>query len=153
MWQERVSEFVTLFVVINPLGALPVFLALAGDCNTTARRKMAVKAVVVAFVVLAFFAFGGSFLLRHMNISLNAFQIAGADNDRDNVAGKAMTIGVLVSVLLVQLGILWASEPVSRLIGKSGAAVIGRVMGMIVAALAVNIVLAAVVAWLGLPTL
>ena len=56
-------------------------------------------------------------------------------------------------VLLIQLAILLASGPITRLIGTTGASVIGRIMGMLLAALAVSMVLGAVAEWLNLPAL
>ena len=57
------------------------------------------------------------------------------------------------SPLLIQLAILLASGPITRLIGTTGASVIGRIMGMLLAALAVSMVLGAVAEWLNLPAL
>ena len=39
MWQERLSEFVTLFIVVNPLAALPVFLAVTRGFDAAAHRQ------------------------------------------------------------------------------------------------------------------
>jgi multiple antibiotic resistance protein len=75
------------------------------------------------------------------------------DDDRFNVLGQLATVGVLAAVLLIQLVVLLAAVPVSRLIGMAGASVIGRVMGMLLAALSVSMVLGAVGDWLSLPKL
>ena len=77
MWQERLSEFVTLLIVVNPIGALPVFLAVAGGFDTVTQRRVALSAVLVSFFVLLFFIIGGGFLLEKMGISLRSFQVAG----------------------------------------------------------------------------
>jgi multiple antibiotic resistance protein len=77
MWQERLSEFVTLFIVVNPLSALPVFLAVAGSFETATQRRVALTAVLAAFAVLVLFIVGGGFVLEKMGISLRSFQIAG----------------------------------------------------------------------------
>jgi multiple antibiotic resistance protein len=77
MWQERLNEFVTLLIVVNPLGALPMFLALAGGYDTATQRRVALTAVLVSFGVLLFFIVAGGFLLEKMGISLRSFQIAG----------------------------------------------------------------------------
>jgi small neutral amino acid transporter SnatA (MarC family) len=42
-WQRHLSEFVTLFLVINPFGALPVFLAIVGGLDPPAQRKIALN--------------------------------------------------------------------------------------------------------------
>ena len=77
MWQERLSEFVTLFIVINPVSALPVFLAVAGGLDTASQRRIALTAVLAAFAVLVLFIIGGGFVLEKMGISLRSFQVAG----------------------------------------------------------------------------
>jgi multiple antibiotic resistance protein len=75
------------------------------------------------------------------------------DDDRFNLAGQVTTIGVIVLVLAVQLLLLLAAGPILRLIGTTGAGVISRVMGMLLAALAVSLILGAVGDWLNLPQL
>jgi len=76
-----------------------------------------------------------------------------SDDDRYNLAGRLATVGVLALVLLIQFAILLASGPITRLIGIAGAGVIGCIMGMLLAALAVSMVLGAVAEWLNLPAL
>ena len=77
MWQERLSEFVTLFIVVNPISALPMFLAVTAGFDTAKQRTVAVTAVLVSFGVLLLFIIAGGFLLEKMGISLRSFQIAG----------------------------------------------------------------------------
>jgi len=202
MW-HRISEFITLFVVIDPFGASGTFLAVTTGYTPATKRKLAALSVVVAFAVLLFFIVLGQIIVEAMGISLRAFQIAGGivlflfatwmilgevkevstsgdssamalavypiaipaiagpgtmltvilltDNDRFSVTEQAMTTLVVAAVLLVQYVLLLAAEQVSRVIGKSGANVIRRVMGMILASVAVNAVLTALASWLGLP--
>ena len=76
-WQQRLSEFVTLFLVINPFGALPTFMELAETLDPRAQRKLALSATVISFAVLVFFIVAGAFLLAQMGISIRAFQISG----------------------------------------------------------------------------
>jgi multiple antibiotic resistance protein len=204
-WQQRLSEFVTLFLVINPFGVLPAFLAVTGTHTVSAQRKIALQAVLISFVVLVFFVIAGAFLLEQMGIPIRAFQISGGillflvaldmirsrsltdepdtaqsdaalavyplaipkiagpgsmltvvlltDDDRFNPLGQAVTVGVLALVLVVTLLILLLSGPISRVIGAAGVSVVSRVMGMLLAAMAVGMVLSAVGDWLGLPKL
>ncbi len=76
-----------------------------------------------------------------------------SDNDRTNIAGQLGTVGMLALVMAIQLLLLLAATPVSRLIGPSGAGVIGRAMGILLAALAVSTTLTAIGDWLNLPKL
>ena len=75
------------------------------------------------------------------------------DDDRFNPLGQLITVGVLAAVLVIQLVVLLAAGPISRVIGIGGASVIARVMGMLLAALAVSMVLGAIGDWLSLPKL
>jgi multiple antibiotic resistance protein len=69
--------FLTLFVVMDPIGLGPLFLALAGNRTPAQRLQVARKAVLVASGILFVFALGGGALLRYLNISLDAFRVAG----------------------------------------------------------------------------
>ena len=77
MWEERLSEFITLFIVINPFGVLPAFLAMTAGVPSDTQRKLASMAVLVSFVVLLFFIVAGGFLLEKIGVSLRSFQIGG----------------------------------------------------------------------------
>ena len=70
-----------------------------------------------------------------------------------DILDQFATVGVVAAVLAIQYVLLLAAEPVSRAIGPAGTAIVGRIMGVLLAALAVNIVLAALATWLALPKL
>ena len=72
-----ISAFVTLFVVVDPFGLVPAFLALTDGLKAKMRRRVAVRAALIAAVILAGFALGGDWLLQRLGISLPAFRIAG----------------------------------------------------------------------------
>jgi multiple antibiotic resistance protein len=204
-WERHFSEFVTLFLVINPFGVLPTFLVVANGLDARAQRRLAAYSVLIAFLVLLFFMIAGDFLLYHMGVPTRAFQISGGivlflialemirgdahaveyataegqlalaiyplavpkiaspgamlaaifltDGDRFNFIGMTTTIGVLALVLAIQFVVLLASGPILRLIGTTGASVIGRILGTMLAAFAVSMVLGAVAEWLNLPAL
>lgn len=76
-WQNHLSEFVTLFLVINPFASLPIFMAATSAFDEGRQRRIALTAVLSALTLLIIFVFAGNFLLRHLGISIRAFQIAG----------------------------------------------------------------------------
>lgn len=197
------QQFITLWVVIDPIGTLPIFLGVTAGASAGTRRATAVRAVAVAFGVLLAFLVGGQIVLGALNIALPAFQIAGGlvlllfaltmifgtpkptaelaevdhrhssvfplaipsiaspgamlavvvltDNTRYSVAEQAVTAGLMAAVLACTLAILMLAAPIHRLIGMTGEAVISRVMGIILAAVAVDEMLRGFVAIGALP--
>jgi multiple antibiotic resistance protein len=75
------------------------------------------------------------------------------DDHRFEVLQLVMTSVVLALVLAITYGVLLAAGPISRVIGESGANVIGRVSGMLLIALAVQTILSGFESWLTLPKL
>ena len=71
------QAFVTLFVIMDPPGATPIFLGLVGDKSPRERVKLAWQAAGVSLFVIASFAFFGQFILEYMNVSIEALQAAG----------------------------------------------------------------------------
>jgi len=69
--------FVTLVVIMDPVGTIPLFLALTSGRSTRARRRLAWQAVVVAIGVIAAFALFGQQILSYLNITVAALQGAG----------------------------------------------------------------------------
>jgi multiple antibiotic resistance protein len=192
------STFVVLLIVVDPIGNAPIFMAVTHNMDAAYRRKMAVRGIVLATVILVAFLFIGDLLLDTLGIGIPAFRIAGgillfllaidmvfarqsglrsttmqeryeAEHKRDVsvfplafplIAGPgALTtvllmtsprpptmlfIGMLVVLLLV-LGLtliaLLFADRIMRLLGETGANVITRLMGLILAALAVQYVL------------
>lgn len=206
MLSQILHEFITLWVVIDPIGTLPVFLAVTAGLTATQKRAVAIRAVLVSFGVLTVFILLGQIVLEALGIAFPAFQIAGGivlflfaltmifghskpeeevaeaervkqtsvfpvaipsiaspgamltvviltDNDRFSVSHQMMTTGVMALVLLVTLMILLLASPIFRVIGTTGAAIISRVMGMILAAVAVDAVLKGLAAIGALPAL
>jgi multiple antibiotic resistance protein len=66
-----------VFVVVDPVGAVPFFLALTRDVSESGRREIAKRAATTCFLVLAVFALAGAVVFRLLGISLGAFKIAG----------------------------------------------------------------------------
>jgi len=72
-----ISAFVTLFVVLDPPGCVPIFSSLTNGASAAHRRSMALRSVLIATAVLVAFALGGQAFLGALGISLPAFKIAG----------------------------------------------------------------------------
>lgn len=189
-----VNAFVTLFIVIDPIGLLPFFIALTNENTTAERRVIALRAVGVAAAILAVFALAGDEILRGIGISMPAFRIAGglllfltavdmlferraqrregqagleerpdpsvfplavplisgpgaiaasillAGQGGDRVFALAVTLSAAASVLALVLVLFLVAGPVRRMLGKTAVAVITRVLGLLLAALAVQFV-------------
>ncbi|MEL6599473.1 MAG: MarC family protein [Pseudomonadota bacterium] len=77
MTESIVTIFVTLFVIIDPIGLAPIFVALTPGMSQRARRGIALRAVCIAFAILAVFAIAGEPLLNAVGIGMPAFRISG----------------------------------------------------------------------------
>jgi len=77
MVDTLVAAFVTLLVVIDPPGVVPIFAGLTADAPAAERRRMALRGVTLGAGILIVFALGGEVLLRLLGIGLPAFRIAG----------------------------------------------------------------------------
>ncbi|HEX9767395.1 MAG TPA: MarC family protein [Nitriliruptorales bacterium] len=187
-----VQAFVTLLVIMDPLGNVPVFLALTGGMEVAARRRVAAQAVISATVIIYLFAIFGAQILSYLSISLAALQIAGGvmlfitalsmfrgdmdDPDPDQgasvavvplgtplVAGPGAIAAVMVfmagdvgvgtrlenqlSVVLAvtaALGTVWLAlrfgALLERILKDKGILLVTRVMGMLLLAIAVELI-------------
>ncbi|PJE25688.1 multiple antibiotic resistance protein [Pseudooceanicola antarcticus] len=72
-----ITAFVTLFVIIDPIGLTPLFAALTQGQTERRRREIAARACIIAFGILAVFAIFGEQVLGFIGISMPAFRIAG----------------------------------------------------------------------------
>ncbi len=190
-----VRDFVTILVVIDPVGSIPVFLFAVQTVPKRLHRRFALRAVAIATLVLLGFLVGGQVLLETLGLRLGSFQIAGGvilfifamsmifgdskpsreieEAERDHLAGavfplampsiaspgamlaivvltdnhtesmteQAQTAAILMLVLLVTLALLLVASAVYRFIGKTGISIISRVMGIVLATIAVDSVI------------
>lgn len=191
-----VEVFVTLFVIMDPVGTVPIFLSLTSGRSAATARKAAWQAVAVSFFVITCFAFFGQQILSYLHISLPALQAAGglllllvalelltgkedamAASTGGNVAlvplGTPLLAGpgaIVATMLFVEdvddsatflalgLGIvgvhacLWAamrfSLPILRLIRESGVLLVTRIAGLLLSAIAVQLIADAVRAFI-----
>ena len=123
---------ILLFALTMVLGSAPASVETTGE----SWRSLAVYPLAVP--VLA----GPGSLLTVMVL---------VDNNRFSSADQALTLAALLVVLAILLGLFLLAEPLSRLLEGAGTNVIRRVMGLLLAALAVNLVLNALATWLHLP--
>lgn len=77
MFDYVVPAFVTLFVIIDPIGLVPIFVALTQDGSPSYKRRMAINGVLIGFAILLLFAVAGKPLLSALGISMAAFRISG----------------------------------------------------------------------------
>ncbi|MCB1667426.1 MAG: MarC family protein [Pseudomonadales bacterium] len=74
---DIVATFIIFFAVIDPVGTIPVFIAVTNQYDDKARRKIALIATLVSAAILLFFVVAGELILTAMSVPLAAFQIAG----------------------------------------------------------------------------
>jgi multiple antibiotic resistance protein len=77
MIDHLLKFFVTFLVVVEPVGVIPIFIAMTDGVTENDRRRMARKGVLIAGLIFLVFAFGGGAFLRTLDISLDAFRIFG----------------------------------------------------------------------------
>ena len=192
-----ISAFITFFVVIDPPGCAPIYASLTSNVPPRDRRVMAIRAILVAAVILLVFALFGEPMLSALGISLDSFRIAGGimlflialemvfekrterredraqeiieqpeiedvsifpmtmpmiagpgsiaavmllTSQNDGLNNAFVIMGALGAVLLLTLAGLIAAGPLMRILGNKVEAVITRVLGVILGALAVQFV-------------
>lgn len=77
MFDHFLNAFATLFVTIDPIGNVPIFMALISGFSTQVQRAIVWRASLIGFAILLVFAFVGNSLLNFLGISLPALQITG----------------------------------------------------------------------------
>lgn len=77
MWDFVLSTFLTLLVVMDPIGLAPVFIGLAKDRPRAEKNRIALKATLVAGGIVLMFLLVGQQLITRLGISLEAFRVAG----------------------------------------------------------------------------
>ncbi len=193
---ELLTAFTTLFVIIDPIGLAPIFLAMTAGMSPARRRAIAVRACIIGALILFAFSFLGEALLGFVGISMPAFRIAGGillfltalemlfqrrqarrqdnadeaqqENQDDPsvfpiaiplIAGPGAiasiilltgngdglwhlsVLGVMVFVILIVFGLFMLAGPLERILGQTGTNVVTRLLGMLLAALAVQFIL------------
>ena len=210
--EQAVAAFVTFFVLIDAPGVAPIFASLTAPGGGAYARRMAVKSVVVATIILFFFAFAGPWLLERLGISLDAFRVAGgallflialemvfekrqqrqksrADQKlaeeeaagrlddisvfpigipmiagpgsiatamlyMQNTQGDPVSIGIVSAAiglnLVLTLLVFLAAGPLMKVMGESVAGAITRIFGVILSALAIQLMIDGIIGAFGL---
>ena len=187
---EFIAVFVVFFSVIDPIGTVPVFIAVTNRFPKKERTQIAFKAAAFAALILLFFILVGEIILDTLGIPLPAFQIAGGivlfmfalsmifgdskpdeeiklvqagteravfplavpsiaspgammaavlltKNDVYSIPEQVLTTLAMVAVVVITLIFMLGANFILRIIGNSGASIISRVMGLILASVAV----------------
>jgi multiple antibiotic resistance protein len=71
------SAVMTLLLVMDPLGNIPIFLSVLKDVRAERRRRVLLREVLLAYMVLLFFFFLGTYLLRLLSLQQETISIAG----------------------------------------------------------------------------
>lgn len=74
---EAFTIFLTIFIVVDPLGIVPIFISLTGGLSPARRRSTILKSVLAAFFILCLFVFLGSRILGSLGILPGSFSVAG----------------------------------------------------------------------------
>jgi multiple antibiotic resistance protein len=191
------AAFVTVLMVMDPIGNVPVFLSLTRDHTPAQRRRAAWQGSAVAGGVILGFALFGQQALEVLGISLPALQVAGGlllllvalelldpggmvggrlggddanlalvplgtpllagpgaiaatmlhVQEADGAGGVLSVLAALAAVLAVSWLALRFSGAVAGVLRDSGIHLLSRVMGLLVAAIAVQLVAAAIQEW------
>ena len=187
-----IQAFVTLFVIMDPPGATPIFLALVKDQPSRKRILMAWQGATVSLIVIVAFAIFGKFLLDYLHISVEALQGAGGLllllialellTGRDSTSDKAKDVNValvplgtpllagpgaiVTTIVFVQnadtvsmkfalaaaivavhvaIGLtLMFSTKIVSVIKESGVTLLARIAGLLLAAIAVEMIVQAI---------
>ena len=189
--------FVTLFVIMDPPGTVPLFISLTAGQSKAVRKKAAWQGVLVAFCVIVVFAAFGQQILHNLGITLPALQCAGGlllllialqlltDTADDPVQQQNVNIafvplgtpllagpgaivatmvfvqradGAVADVVAISVGIvlihlvLWLvlrfSGVIMRVLGENGVLLVTRIAGLLLSAIAVQLVADAVRAFI-----
>ncbi|HEX3630799.1 MAG TPA: MarC family protein [Candidatus Dormibacteraeota bacterium] len=76
-WRAFAEAFVTLVVIMDPLGSAPIFIALTARRTVAERRRAAIEAALAAGGVIVLFALFGRLVLDYLHVSVQSLEIAG----------------------------------------------------------------------------
>jgi multiple antibiotic resistance protein len=77
MIEILLNALVVFFVVIDPIGLVPIFIGLTMKFDDRTKRRIAIRGCLIAFAIIVFFAYFGELVLNALSIEMPAFRIAG----------------------------------------------------------------------------
>ena len=77
LWEFALTSFVTLFVVVDPIGLIPSFMATTQNLPASTHKRVGITAILISALILVGTALGGNWLLSRLGITLPAFRISG----------------------------------------------------------------------------
>ena len=75
-WTELFKDFVGIFAILNPLGAIPVYLSMTANKSEPEIKGIAVKTAIAVAIILVISIWAGSTVLQFFGITMPAFRIA-----------------------------------------------------------------------------
>jgi multiple antibiotic resistance protein len=144
------SAVVTLFLVLDPLGNIPLFLSVLKTVSPERRRKVLVREIAIAYLVLLLILFLGSYALQFLHLDPEAISIAGGIvlfliALRMIFPREASHAGLLLLAITIAWAlsgsILLASTFFYRVLGEGGLIAMARLMGMLLVTVAVQMLL------------
>ncbi len=70
-------SFIALFIIVDPIANVPIFMGILSDFNRETRREIVKKSVIIATITLVIFTISGEFVFRYLHIEIYSFRIAG----------------------------------------------------------------------------
>jgi len=154
-WSAFGTTFVTMVVIMDPLGAAPIFVSLTRSLEPRRRRAAAVRAAVAAGTVVVLFALAGDAVLRYLDVSIDSVSIAGGllllllslemlrgiDFEDERSQGDVALVP-LASPLVAGPGAIATAMVLARQHASTGGRV-AVIAGILVAVLAIGVALAA----------
>lgn len=184
------ESFITLAVIMDPLGSAPIFLVLTAGRSVAARRRAALEAAGVAGILVVVFALFGRLVLDYLHVSVESLTIAGGlllllvalqmlrgeELERAETANVALVplatpllagpgaiaavmvltkryedaqgrlgvvVGIIAAVVIVAVGLLLA-DLIARVLRPSVIQLLTRVLGLLLSAIAVQLIVDAV---------
>jgi multiple antibiotic resistance protein len=189
-WRAFAETFITLLVIMDPLGSAPIVLALTAERSAGARRRAALEAAAAAGGLVVLFALFGRLVLDYLHVSVESLTIAGglllllvalqmlrgeelAQAETANIAlvplatpllagpgaiaavmvltrryedasGRiGVLLGILATVAVIAVGLMLAGQ-IARLLRPSVIQLLTRVLGLLLAAIAVQFIIDAI---------